>query len=115
MSRRVLVTGATGFVGPVLCETLARSGYVVRAAVRVGRKVPESSTEHAVICDIDATTDWREALVGVDVVVHAAARAHVLNDTTDNDDRYRETNTRGTTRLAEAAAAAGVKRIVLLS
>jgi nucleoside-diphosphate-sugar epimerase len=48
-------------------------------------------------------------------VLHAAARAHVLADSPENADKYVESNTRGTTRLAEQAALAGVRRMVFLS
>jgi len=94
---RVLVTGATGFVGQTLCELLARSGYVVRAALRNDRSIPAYISEKAVVGDIATTTDWRTALRGVDIVLHIAARVHVLHDDASaNSDLYIETNARGT-------------------
>jgi nucleoside-diphosphate-sugar epimerase len=111
---RVLVTGATGFVGRQLCAELDGAGYLVRAAVRAGRGLPQGARESAVLHDISGATDWREALSQVDFVVHAAARVHVLNDTRSAS-LYNQTNVEGTTRLAKQAAESGVRRFVYLS
>jgi nucleoside-diphosphate-sugar epimerase len=113
---RVLVTGATGFVGGHLCETLTAAGYIVRSAVRTtppGR--PLRSAEVVLVGEIDKETHWEEALRGVDLVVHAAARAHVLGDPAANSHLYFDVNAHGTHRLALAAAKAGVQRFVYLS
>jgi nucleoside-diphosphate-sugar epimerase len=112
---RVLVTGATGFVGRVCCDTLARSGYVVRAALRKEQPVPSCVSETVVTGEIGSTTSWQAALNGVGAVVHLAARVHILYDEHDGSSLYAETNARGTHRLAEAAAGAGVSRFVYLS
>lgn len=109
----VLVTGATGFVGSVLCESLARSGYRVRAALRSDRAVLACISEKAVVGDIGATTDWSAALDGIDYVIHAAARVHVMHDSAA--DLFAETNANGTQCLALAAAHAGVGRFIFLS
>lgn len=115
MSARVLLTGANGFVGTVLSETLARSGYLVRAALRTDREVPASVTERFVVGDIGGTTDWSRAIEGVDYVIHLAARVHVLHDSPANENLYLETNARGTQCLASAALRSGVRRFVYLS
>ncbi len=112
---RVLVTGATGFVGKTLCATLAEQGYRVRAALRAEQPVPTCVSETTVVGDIGASTVWDAALDGVDAIVHLAARAHVLNDSSENADLYLEANARGTGRLAEAAAKEGIQRFVFLS
>jgi nucleoside-diphosphate-sugar epimerase len=112
--RRVLVTGATGFVGRELCGVLARAGCSVRAALRSDGELPWGVAEKAVVGNIGSATNWDAALAGVDCVVHAAARAHVLHDR-DSADIYEEINARGTRRLAEAAASAGIRRLVFLS
>jgi nucleoside-diphosphate-sugar epimerase len=88
---RTLVTGANGFVGSALCRQLH-----ARGAVR--------------------NTDWREALRGVEVVVHAAARVHVMRErSADPLQAFRETNVEGTMTLARAAVNAGVRRFVFIS
>jgi nucleoside-diphosphate-sugar epimerase len=112
---RVLVTGATGFVGLPLCELLAQSGYVVRAALRDDRVLPAFISEKAVVGDIAAATDWRAALRDVDVVLHIAARVHVLRDPFANSDLYIDTNVLGTERLVNASALAGIRRFEYLS
>jgi nucleoside-diphosphate-sugar epimerase len=112
---RVLVTGATGFVGQVLCQALAQAGYVVRAGLRTPRNVPDYIRETSVVGDLNGSTDWSAALEGVDFVIHAAARAHVLNDSPDNAHQYFATNAEGTQQLALLAARAKVRRFVYLS
>src|SRR5579863_10172649 len=112
---RVLVTGAAGFVGRTLCETLSGSGYRVRAALRGDRAALTASFEMTVVGDIDESTDWTAALAGVDFVVHLAARAHVLGDDPANFDLYFKANDRGTRKLVEASSQAGVRRFVYLS
>jgi UDP-glucose 4-epimerase len=112
---RIVVTGATGFVGSILCDMLAQAGYIVRAALRSDRSVPGCIAETVVIGDITATADLAAALEGADAVIHAAARTHVLHDSPANADLYMQINARGTLRLAEAAAQAGVRRFVYLS
>jgi nucleoside-diphosphate-sugar epimerase len=112
---RVLVTGASGFVGSVLCELLARSGYVVRATGRAVRPVSGAAAEHVLVGDLGGDPRWQEALAGVDVVVHLAARAHILDDPPANAPLYTKANALGTSNLAQQAAAAGVRQFVFLS
>jgi len=109
---KVLVTGATGFVGTALCDTLAAFGYEVVPAVR-----SKSGSPHEVVVgNLDASTDWRPALTGCDVVIHLAARVHVMNDEAQDPlALYRATNTEATLNLARQAAQAGVKRFVFIS
>lgn len=113
---KLLVTGANGFVGRALCKHYStRSADQVMAAVRK----PDDSLDRIaqkVVGNIDSQTSWREALEGVDAVVHLAGRAHVMHDThLDPLSAYREINTEGTINLARQAASMGVKRFVYLS
>jgi len=113
----VLVTGANGFVGIVLCRRLRVDGFQVRGAVRSNKSssLPEG-IESREIADIDAQTDWTEILRGVDTIVHLAARVHVMHDTaTDPLAEYLKVNVAGTEQLARAAVEARVKRFIFLS
>jgi nucleoside-diphosphate-sugar epimerase len=113
---RVLVTGASGFVGSALCAVLNAAGYETRCAVRRGAKQPQAQGETISVGEIDGATDWAEALRDIESVVHLAARTHVVRETApDALAAYRRVNVEGTRRLAEQAAAAGVRRLVFLS
>ena len=111
---KVLVTGANGFVGSALIKQLVSQSYLVHAAVRRPQK--QEDYQSFVVGEIGSETNWANALKGVDVVVHLAARVHVMNDIAHNPlDQYRKVNVAGTRRLAEMAVAAGVKRFVYVS
>ncbi len=114
---RVLVTGATGFVGRALCPALVAAGHGVAAAVRNPDHpdIPEKATVH-VIPDIGPETEWDQALSGIDAVVHLAARVHVMKEhAADPVAEFNRVNAAGTKRLARAAAKAGVRRLIYLS
>jgi len=116
LKQTVLVTGANGFVGRALCNELARRGYVVRAAVREPLRTVGLPGETVQITDIGVNADWSSALAGVDAVVHLAARVHVMHERTSNPHAaFRAVNVGATERLARAAAAQGVKRLVYVS
>src|SRR5579863_206021 len=115
MSARVLVTGATGFVGRTLCEALRRRGMRVRAATRAPYPASEDALEICVVGEIGSRTDWSRALEGVDWVMHLAARVHMSGGDAADSAAYREVNALGTARLAAAAARSGVTRFVYLS
>jgi nucleoside-diphosphate-sugar epimerase len=112
---RVLVTGATGFVGRSLCMALADAGYTVRAALRTDQAIPAAVAEKVVVGEIGRLTDWTAALTSVELVIHTAARAHVFGEAATHADLYEETNAHGTGRLAEMAGRHGVRRLVYLS
>jgi nucleoside-diphosphate-sugar epimerase len=114
--QNILVTGAAGFVGRALLPRLLAEGRRVRAAVREPSKELPAGVDSACVGEIHADTDWHAALAGVDAVVHLAARAHVLDEASpDAFALYRAVNALGALKLAEAAAAAGVRRFVFLS
>lgn len=115
MRDRILVTGATGFVGAAVVDRLVSEQRPVRGAIRrPSGKV--CKVEVANVGDIGPNTDWRAALGDIDCVIHCAARPHVLHDETfDRLDAYRQINVAGTQRLAEHAVECGVRRIVFVS
>lgn len=112
---KFLITGANGFVGKALCAELLRQGLSVRAAVRSPNQV-QSNVETLAVGNIDGDADWRNALHGVDVVIHLAARVHVMKDVAgDALAEFLKINLHGTENLARQAAQAGVKRLVYVS
>ena len=115
MTPHVLVTGISGFVGQVFCNIASLNGFALCGAVRK-QKEQGVDVDQVVVGDICGATDWCCALSGVDVVVHLAARVHVMLDTAVEPlVAFRTVNFYGTLNLARQAAAAGVKRFVFVS
>ncbi|MDD2918627.1 SDR family oxidoreductase [Rhodoferax sp.] len=111
----ILVTGASGWVGSRLCQRLMRDGAKVRASARTADSTP-GLPQSVAVEQIDATTDWHHALHGARVVVHLAARVHVMHDTaSDPLAAFRAVNVDGTLNLARQASVAGVERFVFIS
>lgn len=112
----VMVTGATGFVGNALVDFLSTKGITTRRCVRniaANPVVYESVFENG---DINEFTDWSEALSDVDVVVHTAARVHVMDErSSDPITEFRRVNVSATVNLARQAVEAGVSRFIYLS
>jgi len=112
---KILVTGASGFVGKALCAELLRRGYVVRAALRSAQS-HDAAMETFIVGAIDGKTDWSDALCGIDAVVHLAARVHVMrDDAVDALAAYRDVNVDGTLNLAGQATQARVRRFIFIS
>ena len=112
--RRVLVTGASGFIGRPLVAALDGAGYAVRAAVRERRRQSfPSGVEVAALPDLAAPIDWSALVGGMDAVVHLAGIAHVGPDIPEA--AYERVNHLASADLARASAAAGVQRFVLMS
>ena len=110
---KVLVTGASGFIGGALVAGLVADGFNVTGAMRC----PTNAT-WAVQSPVlgEAAADWRARLEGHTVVVHTAARAHMLDDrAADPLSEFRRVNLLGTLQLAEQAISMGVRRFVFLS
>lgn len=116
MTSRVLVTGASGFIGGNLCRALVTNGVSVRASRRDDdRSRSENSIEwcHG---ELNPDFSWAPLLSGIDVVVHCAGRVHMLRDTSRNPlEVFRAVNVAGTLNLARQAAADGVRRFIFLS
>jgi len=111
---RILVTGASGFIGRATVAALAQNGYALRAAVR---RPPEPGfaddievTQHP---DLSEAFDWRPLLDGVDYVIHLAGIAHIGRAVAP--ELYDRVNRAATARLAAAAAEAGTRHFVFIS
>jgi UDP-glucose 4-epimerase len=115
--QRVLVTGATGFVGSALVRALDNQpGYLPVSVVRSKANMPVADSQSFYIPDISSSTEWGDILKGIAVVVHAAARVHVMKEVAaDALSEFRKVNVEGTVNLARQAAQAGVKRFVFIS
>lgn len=108
----VALTGATGFIGRHLLQSLSAQGYRVRVLLRRPVAVPDGASS-AVVGDLNRPINMAAALRGVDAVVHSAGLAHAMSGAPEDD--YRASNTEATRRLGEAAARARVRRFVFLS
>lgn len=107
-----MITGSSGFIGRSVITRLLADGRRVSGTARR----PFNSQLEVESPLLGATADWRPALTGVNVVIHTAARAHVLKDDAKNPvELFREINTAGTLQLARQSADAGVRRFVFLS
>jgi len=107
---RILITGATGFIGRSLVPALKVRGHDVRCAIRARSNQPDNVAVGA----IGPETDWRAALAGCGAVVHLAGLAHAKLDPRGEAELWR-VNVDGARSLAEQAAAAGVRRFVYIS
>ncbi len=115
--QRVLITGATGFVGSALVNALDQHpDYLPISVVRSEEDNPAANSQLFFIQGISSTTDWDGCLKGTTTVVHAAARVHVMNEVAaDALSEFRKVNVDGTVNLARQAAWAGVRRFVFIS
>ena len=114
----VLITGANGFVGRALCTTVLGLGYKVKALTR-GPQVFQGGIQNVVLTDLNMEAPALEVMQGVDVVIHLAARVHVMKeialDALATLAAYRTVNVEMTLNLARQAALAGVRRFIYLS
>ncbi|MBV7314840.1 NAD-dependent epimerase/dehydratase family protein [Shewanella sp. NIFS-20-20] len=104
---RLMVTGATGFVGRHLCQIAGNCYRVIR------HKPTEADGSFIVVPELDGSVDWAHLIpMDVECIVHLAGIAH---NTSSDEDYVRRINVDGTLHLAEQAALAGVKRFVFVS
>jgi nucleoside-diphosphate-sugar epimerase len=112
---KVIVTGANGFLGRPLCAELRLAGHEVLAVAR-SMNAEIDGFKREIVGSIDSGTDWLAILRNVDVIVHLAARVHVMNDRSlDPLAEFRKVNVEGTLNLARQAALAGIKRFIFIS
>lgn len=117
------VTGSSGFVGSALLRRLAAetadTSCSLLALTRGAKRAPRSAlagVRYVPVGDFAGPLAWPAVLSGADVLVHAAARVHVMADTaTDPLAEFRRVNVGGTLNLAHQAAVAGVRRFVFVS
>jgi len=117
---QILITGASGFIGSALAQTLTKNGYSVRGALRhLDSTVSYSFTSFdslVEVGEIGPDTDWGKSFKDIDVIIHLAGRAHILRETSDNPyEEFHRVNAEGTKRLAYVAAEQSVKRLVYIS
>lgn len=107
----ILLTGASGFVGSALVGALAPEHLSV-----LGRRKVNGQFKAFFEADIAGNTDYSAALKGIDVIIHSAARVHVMDEkSSDPLAEFREVNTAGTLNLAQQAADSGVNRFIFIS
>lgn len=114
--QKIMVTGATGFIGQAVVQALLAQKYRLSIAVRnLSPTLPESVTQIK-ITDIASLAENSSALQDIDVLIHIAGRAHIM-DKTENDPlaEFRRVNTTATLKLANLAESSGVKRFIFIS
>ncbi|SFM64239.1 Nucleoside-diphosphate-sugar epimerase [Ectothiorhodospira mobilis] len=115
MSRQILITGATGFIGTALAQRLDAEGMAVRGTVR--HQAPKDAPYPVIpVGDLNGDTPWRAALQDVDTIVHLAARTFVPKAPEAAPlSAFRRVNVEATAALARQAARAGVRRFIYVS
>ena len=116
--QRIFITGVTGFIGQALCQRMLTQGWQVKGAVRSSNQLNKlpSGVDVFQIESIEPDTDWAKALVGINTVVHLAARVHVMNNSAaDLFSEYCKVTVSGSESFAQTAATCGVKRFIFMS
>jgi len=111
MMKRILVTGANGFVGRHVVDELLARGHHVRCMIQPGTPAPPTGTAEVVEADLLSPPDLERAVEGTDAIVHLAALVQEWGPRS----RFEQVNVGGTRSLAHAAARAGARRFVFMS
>src|SRR5471030_1675992 len=110
---KILVTGATGFVGRALVAELEKLNFPV---VATSRRTLSDQSSLINMGEISPSTDWSSVLEGCETVIHTAGRAHILDDRAkDKLAEFRRVNCAATLKLARDAEVAGVKHFIFIS
>ena len=111
----ILITGATGFIGSHLIPVLELQNWQIVAAMRQP-KTFSKTVEKRLLEEINGDTDWTQALKGIDIVIHLAGRAHIMQEqASDPEAEFFAVNTAGTANLVKQSIAAGVKHFIFIS
>lgn len=112
----ILITGATGFVASHSIPRLLEDKWQVMAAVRSDNHQLPANVAAVNVGNIDRNTNWHHALSGIDIIIHLASRAHILQEqVADPEAEFLQVNAEGTANLVKQAIAAGVKHFVFIS
>ncbi len=113
----ILITGTTGFIGSALAKVLSQSGdYNVRGTSRGAGQINIEGVSIHNTRELSEETDWKQVLENIDVIIHTAARVHVMKDPSkDPLSEFRRVNAAGTISLARQAAKMGVQRFIFIS
>jgi nucleoside-diphosphate-sugar epimerase len=115
MNPSILITGTNGFLGLSLFEKIISQGFNVKGSTRTDCSLI-AGAQTFVMGELNDANDWQAALKAIDVVVHLAARVHVMRDeAADPLAEFRRVNVEGTLNLARQADKAGVRRFVFIS
>jgi nucleoside-diphosphate-sugar epimerase len=113
---KILLTGATGFIGQALSIELLNQGFDLTVALRKKSIFFTNSVNQVVVGNFSSNTDWSRILEEIDCVIHLAGKAHVIDKSSKSIlDEFKKINTDSTLNLAKQSAKSGVKRLVFLS
>ena len=115
--KKILITGASGFIGQSLIKSLSNSTRSVRGTIRSRNLFfSDTKTEYVSTGDINLKTNWRESLINIDCIIHCAGKAHTIKSKKNDLSKiYQSVNVDGTKQLAEQAVEAKVRRLIFLS
>jgi UDP-glucose 4-epimerase len=113
---KILITGANGFIGTALLNESLKRAFSIKAAVRTIRSIEVRGIEYHSIGDISKKVEWESILDECDVVVHTAARVHMMRERQEEFlDAYRKVNVDATINLANQSEKCGIRRFIYLS
>ena len=113
---KILLTGATGFIGKALVSELIKQDFDLSIAVRQKTNLFPNKVKQYVVGDFESNPDFSNVLTKIDCIIHLAGKAHVIDETKVSIlEKYRKINTKFTLNLAKQAETAGVKRFIFLS